>query len=91
VSLEKIEQYVGELEAIKHYDEVKHERDRLAAKVTELEAELLKTVGLPVQLTAEYGTPIITVQSLVGATLPFAIDAARSGMMISFGALSLFP
>lgn len=38
--MEKIEQYVKELEAVKHYDQVKRERYVLARKVESLEAEV---------------------------------------------------
>jgi len=40
MSLEKIDEYIRELEAIKNYDKVKAERDSLLAKVKELEASL---------------------------------------------------
>ncbi|RLI74132.1 hypothetical protein DRP04_15015 [Archaeoglobales archaeon] len=40
MSLERIERYLKELEAIKHYKEVKREKDELLKKVEELESEL---------------------------------------------------
>ncbi|RLI84610.1 hypothetical protein DRP07_00535 [Archaeoglobales archaeon] len=40
MSLEKIERCIEELEAIKHYKEVKRERDKLLKRVEELENEL---------------------------------------------------
>jgi len=40
MSLEKIEQHIRELEAIKSYDHLKAERDRYAARVKELEQEV---------------------------------------------------
>jgi chromosome segregation ATPase len=40
MSLEKIDEYIRELEAIKNYDRVKAERDSLLARVKELEASL---------------------------------------------------
>jgi len=40
MSLEKIERYMEELEAIKHYKDVKGERDELLKRVEELESEL---------------------------------------------------
>jgi chromosome segregation ATPase len=40
VSLERVDQYIRELEAIKHYDEVKAENALLSARVKEVEASL---------------------------------------------------
>jgi len=45
MSLEKIEQYIKDLDAIKYYDQVKAERDRLATRVKELEKEVSRLNG----------------------------------------------
>jgi len=53
--------------------------------------QVLKTIGLPVTLATQYGTPVITIQSQ-GAPLTFAIDIACAGIhpLIQFSIFAIF-
>ena len=46
---------------------------------------ILKTLGLPVSLTTQYGTPAITLQKAGGQPLTFAVDIACSGIYSLIG------
>jgi len=63
----------------------------LSAISSEAACQFLKTIGLPVSKSTQYGTPIITIQSQ-SASLTFAIDMACAGIypLIQFSIFAIF-
>ena len=54
---------------------------------SELAYHLLKIFGFPVSLTAEYGTPVITITQQNGTAMSLAVDIACSGIHSQIGFL----
>jgi exosortase len=54
---------------------------------SELAYHLLKIFGFPVSLTAEYGTPVITITQQNGTVMSLAVDIACSGIHSQIGFL----
>jgi exosortase len=64
----------------------------VATLSSEVSYNILKTIGLPVSLTTEYGAPALVVTDPSGSSIPFVIGIASSGIysLIGFSIFATF-